>query len=516
MAKALIIDDENDIRELISMAFSGINIDCDLAATVKEGIKALKQNSYDFCITDMRLPDGDGLDLVAHIQRHHPELPVCVITAHGNVELAVTALKRGAFDFVNKPFDLDQLRHIAKSALKLAGNAGSASASGTATGGKKVATREKFREMIGGSSVMKKLAAALTKLARSQAPIFIYGESGTGKELAARSIHHQSARSDAPFIAVNCGAIPENLVESEFFGYKKGAFTGANKDQTGLFEAANGGTLFLDEVADLPLSMQVKLLRAIQERAVRPVGGDKEIAVNVRILSATHKDLAKLVEKKTFREDLYYRLNVIALGMPPLRNRKSDIPALTEFILSKDKLRQGREGLRIDEDALNKLQDYDYPGNVRELENILERAAAFCEDDVILADDIQFTRQVMLGEALDVTDMQDEMTDNYDFTAGDAIDDADSTDNHNDEVDDEELTAENDEALTPKTLEAAEKTLTDSGLITDNLDEYMVQIEREAIHSALAATDNNVTQAAEKLGISFRALRYKIKKLDIK
>jgi len=408
MAKttALIVDDEQDIRELIEMSLAGIGIQCVLSPTIKSAIGQLKQQSFDFCITDMRLPDGDGFDLVSHIQKHYSQLPVCVITAHGNIELAVKALKSGAFDFVNKPFDLKQLRAMAKAALKL-----NRKYSQSEQSPKTAAKDAKVPTIIGRSPVMKKLEEVISKLARSQAPVFIYGESGTGKELVARNIHAQSARKDAPFIAINCGAIPENLVESEFFGYKKGAFTGAHQDQQGLFFAANGGTLFLDEVADLPLSMQVKLLRAIQERAIRPIGGDQEIAVDIRLLSATHKNLTKLVQEHEFREDLYYRLNVISLGMPPLRKRQGDIALLSRFILEKIANRQGNPRLTIDVKALKKLDEYHFPGNIRELENIIERAITFCESDTIMPHDINFSTQMI--EADDTTGLSIDFSDGF-------------------------------------------------------------------------------------------------------
>lgn len=409
-ATALIVDDEADIRELIEMAFMGIGIHCILSPTLNDGIRQLKKETADFVITDMRLPDGDGLNLVAHIQKHYPQLPVCVITAHGNMELAVKALKLGAFDFVNKPFDLKQLRAMAKAALKLVEDDNTPQAEVTKEPPKKSAD-EKVVNIIGDSAVMKKLDVIIKKLARSQAPVFIHGESGTGKELVARSIHAQSARKDGPFIPVNCGAIPENLVESEFFGYKKGSFTGAVKDSAGLFASANGGTLFLDEVADLPLPMQVKLLRAIQERAIRPIGGEREIPIDVRILSATHKNLAQLVENHDFREDLYYRLNVISLGMPPLRKRAGDVALLANFIIEQLAKRQQTEAFTLTEEAAEKLNQYDFPGNVRELENILERATTFCDNHTITADDIYFTTQMVADDESMSFDLSDGLDD---------------------------------------------------------------------------------------------------------
>lgn len=493
-ATALIIDDEADIRELIEMAFMGIGIDCILSPTVNDGIRQLKKQTADFVITDMRLPDGDGIDLVAHIQKNYPQLPVCVITAHGNMELAVKALKLGAFDFVNKPFDLKQLRLMAKSALKLSEAAEEPSLSDSAQTSTKSGTK-KTVNIVGESPVMKKLEEVIKKLARSQAPVFIHGESGTGKELVARSIHAQSARQDGPFIPVNCGAIPENLVESEFFGYKKGAFTGANKDTAGLFASANGGTLFLDEVADLPLAMQVKLLRAIQERAIRPIGGDQEIPIDVRILSATHKNLTKLVEAHEFREDLYYRLNVISLGMPPLRKRSGDVIILARYILEKLAQRQGIQTFTFTDDAAQKLNSYDFPGNVRELENILERATTFCEKNTVTAHDIHFSNQIVSED--------DEATMSFDLSDG---------------LPDETETA-------PTSLPHVETVMEkpsssphvdeNSSQDIDDLPGYLEEIERNAIKSAMVLTDNNQTKAAEKLGMTSRALRYKLQKYNI-
>lgn len=496
MTVALVIDDEKDIRELIEMAFISLGIKCELADCVKAGLRKLKDKKIDFCITDMRLPDGDGMDIIKHIQHNYPDIPVCVITAHGNVDLAVQALKLGAFDFVNKPFDLKQLRSMAEAASKL--NAENNHDSG---GNDKpistVSQKSKAVNLIGESAVMKKLAQVIHKLGRSQAPVFIHGESGTGKELVAKSIHFASARKDAPFIPVNCGAIPENLVESEFFGYKKGAFTGANKDHPGLFVSANGGTLFLDEVADLPLAMQVKLLRAIQERAVRPIGGDKEISVDVRILSATHKNLPELVQQGHFREDLYYRLNVIALGMPPLRRRDGDIRVIGLWLIDKLAERHGQPKLKLTEAALKKLESYDYPGNVRELENILERAVTFCENHTVDAGDIQFSNELTEhdDDSLSIDLSDGDFSGNYDFSDGDS-----------DESIKETTDTEN-SVSSDKNLESP---------ITDDLEGYLEGIEKKAILAALKATDHNKTKAAEKLGISFRAFRYKLQKYDIK
>ncbi|MGY0400216.1 MAG: sigma-54-dependent transcriptional regulator [Ostreibacterium sp.] len=499
--QALIVDDEQDIRELIEMSFMGIGINCILSPTIGDGIKQLKNQTVDFVITDMRLPDGNGLDFIAHIQKHYPTLPVCMITAHGNVELAVKALKLGAFDFVNKPFDLRQLRNMAKSALKLTKN----SLETTQDNKKKGGNHQPSITIIGDSPVMKKLDEIIKKLARSQAPVFIYGESGTGKELVARSIHILSARRDGPFIPVNCGAIPENLVESEFFGYKKGAFTGATKDALGLFASANGGTIFLDEVADLPLSMQVKLLRAIQERAIRPIGGDVEIPIDVRILSATHKNLTELVENQAFREDLYYRLNVISLGIPPLRKRTGDIALLAHFILDKISNRQSNTALELATEATEKLSQYNFPGNIRELENILERAATFCENATVTANDIHFTSQMIEANSAYNSmsiDLSDGLPDEYDSNA--AI-----LEKETQQTEKQAIAIQSNDS---KLLSAEE----DIDNVEGNLSNYLEDIERKAIENALQSTDNNKTKAAEKLGLSLRALRYKLKKYNIK
>ncbi|MGD9391093.1 MAG: sigma-54 dependent transcriptional regulator, partial [Thioalkalispiraceae bacterium] len=319
---ALIVDDEPDIRELLDITLARMDIECKCAADLSESYELLKSGTFDLCLTDMRLPDGNGIELVNHIQQSYPELPVAMITAHGNMESAIEALKAGAFDFISKPVDLAILRNLISAALKLDTKTPERDDSGEVT------------ELLGKSAAIEATRKKISKLARSQAPIYISGESGTGKELAARLIHDNGPRRDKPFVPVNCGAIPSELMESEFFGHKKGSFTGAVTNKQGLFQAADGGTLFLDEVADLPLSMQVKLLRAIQEKSIRPIGEQEEIPINVRILSATHKDLARLVEQGEFRQDLFYRINVIELHIPPLRERPEDIPILIEHFLN--------------------------------------------------------------------------------------------------------------------------------------------------------------------------------------
>lgn len=452
MAKALIIDDERDICDLIAMGIRGQGISSDAVYGVKAAIKKLKEQHYELIISDVRLPDGDGLDLLAHVQKHYPDIPICMITAHGNMEMAIKALKMGAFDFIQKPFDLKQLRSICKSALELKGHSKS-------TAEKKSSSKKQSskHQLIGESLAMEQLRIMIAKVAKSQAPVFIHGESGSGKEVVARMIHASSARADSVFIAVNCGAIPENLVESEFFGYKKGSFTGAHQDTPGLFVAANGGTLFLDEIADLPLSMQVKLLRAIQERAVRPIGGDKEEAVNVRIISATHRNLSECVSRGTFREDLYYRLNVINLNLPPLRERLADIPLLAEYLLHHLAQNSGYDSVSLSKEALKKLQNYHFPGNVRELENILERALTFSENQIIQAEDIHLSQS--------------------------------KHEKHHVEGE------------------------VQHGLI---LDEHMQQLEKQIILKALQECQHDLILTAQKLGITFKTLDYKLKLLGIK
>ncbi|NJN47280.1 MAG: sigma-54-dependent Fis family transcriptional regulator [Candidatus Competibacteraceae bacterium] len=456
---ALIVDDEADIRELIEMTLLTMQVRCFPAETLQRAETLLKQHEFSFCITDMRLPDGNGLDLIAHIQKRHPNLPVAVITAHGNVESAVEALKLGAFDFVSKPFELSVLRSLVNTALKIARPTSPNS--------------EPQVVLHGHSTAMDTVRTLIHKLARSQAPVVITGESGTGKELAARLVHASGPRADKSFVPVNCGAIPENLMESEFFGYKKGSFTGATQDKAGLFQAAHGGTLFLDEVADLPQHMQVKLLRAIQERAVRPVGAPAEVPVDVRILSATHKDLGQLIETGAFRQDLYYRLNVIELRMPSLRERPVDIAELAGHILERLGQEHGLPAVELAPEALKALQHYAFPGNIRELENILERAFTLCEGQTIASNDLL-------------------LPDSPAPSAPHASTSSQPTASIPDEDDRPSQRPGN----------------------TD-LESYLEKLERKAIMKALEATRYNKTAAAEKLGISFRALRYRLKKLGL-
>lgn len=475
-ARALIIDDEAHIRELIEMTLTPLGVHCNMAENLGQAHALLKNHSFDFAITDMRLPDGNGLELVEYIQKTLPNLPIAVITAHGNVESAVASLKLGAFDFISKPFEISTLRSLANTAMKMAASDAAASTNATSSADASDDDDDNKPKLLGQSAAMDKVRLMIRKLARSQAPILISGESGTGKELGARLVHLHGPRSDGPFIPVNCGAIPEHLMESEFFGYKKGSFTGATADKDGLFQAAKGGTLFLDEVADLPQHMQVKMLRAIQERAVRPIGAQAEVPVDVRILSATHKDLAQLVDDDGFRQDLYYRLNVIELRMPSLRERPDDTPELADFILHRLSENLGLEPPNLSPEALEALMGYPFPGNIRELENTLERASTLCEDDVITPQDLQ------LPGSGDMVDYPGPV----------------STASHSEPAQGADSAA----AAVPEASESG-------------LENYLEELERDAIMKALEATRFNKTAAAEKLGISFRALRYRLKKLGL-
>jgi len=373
----LIVDDEPDIRELLEITLLRMGLKTHCAKDYSAAKRWLIEINFDLCLTDMKLPDGDGIQLVEHIQSHYPNTPTAVITAHGSIDMAIKAMKAGAFDFVSKPVSLENLRNLVEKALTLPNSIQQTQKSSAAQ-----------YQIIGKSNVIANLRSSIAKVARSQAPVFIQGQSGTGKELVARQIHLQCSRSDAPFIAVNCGAIPSELMESEFFGHIKGSFTGAVSDNAGLFKAAHGGTLFLDEIADLALSMQVKLLRVIQEKTIRPVGSQQEEVTNVRIISASHKDLESMVKQGTFRQDLYYRINVIGVSIPTLSQRQSDIEPLTRHILEKHNLENNCQ-LKLDSKAMEALRNYSFPGNVRELENILERATVLSDGDTISVDDLQ-------------------------------------------------------------------------------------------------------------------------------
>jgi two-component system response regulator PilR (NtrC family) len=459
----LIVDDERDIRELLVLTLGRMGLRTDTAASVAEARAQLASGSYDLCLTDMRLPDGTGLEVVAEIGQRYPALPVAMITAFGNVEAAVEALKAGAFDFLSKPVELTVLRDLVQRALDLRQRAPVPATGAGALG-----------RLTGNSPAMQSLRATVAKVARSQAPVHIYGESGTGKELVARTIHAEGGRAAGPFVPVNCGAIPAELMESEFFGHRKGSFTGAHVDKTGLFQAANGGTLFLDEIAELPLPMQVKLLRAIQEKSVRPVGAQVEVPVDVRILSATHKDLSALVADGRFRHDLYYRINVIEMRVPPLRERGDDLKQLADEILLRLS-RPGHPAPKLGEDALAALRKYPFPGNVRELENILERALAMADDERIGVEDLRLPAQP-----------------NAPAPAAAAQPSA-----------------------APQPPSSDPRSLNPYDTASSRLPEYMELLERKAIEQALQENRYNKTKTASALGITFRALRYKLKKLGI-
>jgi two-component system response regulator PilR (NtrC family) len=444
--RVLVVDDEPDIRELLELTLARMALGVDSAGSIAEAKERLRSTRYQLCLTDMRLPDGEGLELVQHIAGLPGDLPVAVITAYGSAENAVAALKAGAFDYVSKPVGLEQLRTLVKSALSLPErDAGATPGQG----------------LIGESAPMQEVRQMIAKLARTQAPAHIAGESGSGKELAARQIHLLGARRDRPFVPVNCGAIPENLMESEFFGYRKGAFTGAQEDRGGFFQAADGGTLFLDEVAELPLQMQVKLLRTIQEKRVRKVGATQEDPVDVRLISATHQDLAAAVEAGGFRQDLYYRLNVIELKMPPLREHREDIELIAATILARLAAQPGAAPAILSAAALQELRGYDFPGNIRELENILERATALSGASEIAPEDLR----LRLGAAEDA----------------------------------------------PAGAQAGMR----AGMLDLPLPDYLDRIEREAILDALGKTRFNRTAAAKILGVTFRTLRYRMQRLGI-
>jgi len=451
----LIVDDEPDIRELLDITLSRMGLQTHSAATLEEAKELIARVQPDLCLTDMRLPDGNGINLVQYIQQEFPHIPVAMITAHGSVETAISALKAGAFDFISKPVELENLRRLISSALQL--QADTSQAQDALDQG-----------MIGSAPVIQTLRQQISRLARSQAPVHIHGESGSGKEVVARLIHNNGPRATGAFVAVNCGAIPPELMESELFGHVKGSFTGASQDKEGLFQAASGGTLFLDEVADLPLAMQVKLLRAIQEKTIRPVGASEEQHTDIRLLSATHKDLANEVEIGNFRQDLYYRINVIDVRVPSLRERLEDVPALTKNILTRIGTAHGTAEARLENSAVNALNNYTFPGNVRELENILERALALSEGDSITAHDLQFSSATIRDSA----SSQDENSErsNKAHESHDAYGD---------------------------------------------LEGYLEDIEREMISRALEQCRWNKTETAKMLGISFRSLRYRQKKLGL-
>lgn len=445
----LIIDDEPDIRELLEITLLRMGLETYSASNAAEAYAALQARSYNLCLTDMRLPDGDGLDIITHAQQHHPRMPIAMITAYGCIETATRALKAGAFDFITKPMDLKRLRELVQNALQ------------QSTGQQQQIPDE--GQLLGQSAPMQKLRQKIGKLAHSLAPVHISGESGTGKEVVAREIHQNGNRADQPFVPVNCGAIPAELMESEFFGHKKGSFTGAHSNQDGLFQAAHGGTLFLDEVADLPLHMQVKLLRALQERSVRPVGSQQELPVDVRILSATHKDLAAEVAAGRFRQDLYYRLNVIEARVPPLRERGDDVLQLAQIFLQR--LCAGGRQVQLSPAALDKLRQHDFPGNVRELENMLERAYTLCDDDLIQPHDLQ----MQTGQRL----------------------------------------------TTPAPTAASAPAQGGQPLAAYSCTERLENAERTLLRHTLEQCGQDLQTTATQLGISLRSLRYRMKVLNI-
>ena len=451
--KVLIVDDEPDIRELISLTLTRMQVDCLEAESLLQANQLLEthgEGGIQLCLTDMRLPDGNGMEVIHRIKKNFSKIPEAMITVHGNMSIAIEALKAGAFDFLNKTVELQTLRNLVSSALRLDQQQDV------------VESCDSGPELMGQSPAIDKIRSLVSRLARSLAPVHIHGESGTGKELVARMLHHKSHRCDKPFIAVNCDAIPAELMESEFFGHRKGSFTGATHHKEGLFQAAEGGTLFLDEVADLPLEMQVKLLRAIQEKSVRPVGAQKEEFVDVRIVSATHEDLAKKVEQGEFREDLYYRINVIELKVPALREHMDDIPILATYFLKQLAEEMGRSTPSLSDCALQRLYQHSFPGNVRELENLLARAITLNDGEIIDADDIQ----------------------------------TDGRSSH----------ASHTDTLTLDNLDR---------VCNVGLESYLENVERQILEKALEASDFNKTAAAKKLGISFRTLRYRLKKLNM-
>jgi two-component system response regulator PilR (NtrC family) len=475
----LVVDDEADLRELLALTMVRLGLDVDAAETLGRARELLAEKRYDLCLTDMRLPDGVGLDLVREVAqgRYRDAFPIAVITAFGSAENAVAALKAGAFDYLTKPVDLEQLRLLVRSAL--AGGSARSAATG-ASEGLPAAAR-----LLGNAPSMLQLRAMIDRLARSMAPVAVYGESGSGKEVVARAIHDSSARRAHPFVPVNCGAIPETLMEAEFFGYRKGAFTGAERDRDGFFQAASGGTLFLDEVAELPLAMQVKLLRAIQERRVRKVGATDEEPVDVRILSATHQELARRVAEGRFRHDLYYRLNVIELRVPSLRERVEDVPLLADAILKRLAERNQAPPAHLAPAALDALRQYPFPGNVRELENILERAVALAAQGELQPDDL----------LLPVTDAAPETSMETVIVAG-----------AQDAAEDAEIKAA---TVAPCGFEIVDG-------VPSDLQAYVDELERTAIRAALEKTRFNRTAAAQLLGLTFRQLRYRMQRLGVK
>ncbi len=532
---ALIVDDEADLCKLMQMTLTKMGIDSDVAYTLEMAYDFFDNKDYNFCLTDLALPDGSGLDLVKKIVASGENTPVAVITAHGTVDLAIEALKLGAFDFVNKPLELTRLRQLVSSALKAADD--KAQDSTTPTSPEDALLNER---LIGSSVPMQALRTTIKKLARSQAPVFLSGASGTGKEVVARLIHDLSPRREGSFVPVNCGAIPSELMESEFFGHKKGSFTGATADKIGLFQQANGGTLFLDEVADLPLAMQVKLLRAIQEKTVRAIGDTKETPVDIRILSATHKDLNKLVQAGLFRQDLFYRINVIMVKLPTLNERKEDIAMLANHFLQLITKDWGIDTPVLSAGAMQALSQHNFEGNVRELRNLLERAITLSESNEI-AENHLFGGTAM-GQAhkpatADTSSPYQDNRASYQPTvsiqnitpvakAGVKV-----AVNYNSGTPPlsaiKPLIDDEDEFMGKESLDYSSAIQSDDiltlmpesqskiALPKEGLEVFLQNQEKALICAALAQAGNNKTQAAKLLGMSFRSLRYRMKKLEI-
>lgn len=459
---ALVVDDEEDLRLLMQMTLKHLQVDCVTAENVQQAKQKLTEHSFNLCLTDLNLPDGNGIELVQYINQHHAGLPVAVISAYGNMDIAIAALKAGAFDFVSKPIQQEHLKALLKQALDSNINPIST-----------LDLQIEDQMLLGHSPVIQQLKRTLHKLSRSQAPVYIAGESGTGKEVVARLIHQLSNRNAGPFIPVNCGAIPQELMESEFFGHKKGSFTGAHQDKVGLFQAAHQGTLFLDEIAELPLAMQVKLLRAIQEKKVRPIGSDHEIDVDIRILSATHKDLLSMVQEGKFRQDLFFRIHVIDVHIPPLRERGNDIILLAEHFLKQICEEWQLDHIQLSYAAKQHLLEGYYEGNVRELRNVMERAVTMCDGQIIELTHIQGLRQHRL------------------------------------------LTEKTESLPTAATVDTAPEANTAKSLPQEGLEHYLAEIEKQLLVQALDSTHWNRTLAAKKLGMSFRSLRYRLKKFEL-
>ena len=550
MALALIIDDEVDLCRLMQMTLKKMGIESKVAYDYATGISHLQAYNFDFCLTDLKLPDGTGLDIVKFISKNYAKTPVAVITAHGSMDLAIEALKLGAFDFVNKPLELSRLRQLVENALKVAENVN------------KLNCKEVYdpfsNRLIGQSNAIAQLKTTIQKLARSQAPVFLWGESGTGKEVVAKLIHDLSPRCSANFVPVNCGAIPSELMESEFFGHKKGSFTGATADKEGLFQQANGGTLFLDEVADLPISMQVKLLRAIQEKKIRPIGSTQEIAVDVRLLSATHKNLAKLVETGEFRQDLYYRINVIEVKLPSLNERRDDILLLANHFISLIADDWGlAQPLTLSNEAAVQLTNHHFAGNVRELRNILERAITLADDNVIEAHHLNLplsaanvpadTHRIHEIHEITETPNQSVLSIPSQPSAPKVAPLAEAKSASNSPINTSYSsnlfasgykvkpniqlaptpTQSTHEALTHEALtlnapigginapNLAQPAAEEGQLPAEGLEEYLMNQERKVIIAALNCSGWNRTQAAKLLNTTFRSLRYRMKKLGI-